>query len=268
MIPDYHWHTSRCGHASGSMSDYIREARRKGLLEVGFADHVPMYWVPAEERDPGLAMTREELPVYIGEVIELRRENPDLNIRLGLEADFVPGRERELKDILELYPLDYVIGSIHYLDGWGFDNPDLAHEYGRRDIDEIYRQYFSLLCDAARSGLFDIIAHPDLVKKFGHRPQSPPLELYRQAAGAFAESGVCIEVNTAGLRSPAGEVYPAPEFLKQCRALGVPVTTGSDAHLPEQVGAGFDRIPGLLKMAGYSEVALFEGRKRKMAPVT
>lgn len=268
MIPDYHWHTSRCGHAAGSMRDFVEEARRRGLSEVGFADHVPMYWLPVEERDPGLAMTWEELPVYVGEVVELRRANPGLNIRLGLEADFIPGRERELKDILELYPLDYVIGSVHYLDGWGFDNPELVHEYERLNIDEIYRQYFSQLCDAARSGLFDIIAHPDLIKKFGHRPQHPPLDLYQQAARAFAEAGVCMEVNTAGLRSPAGEVYPAREFLKYCLELGVPVTLGSDAHRPEQVGADFDRALKLLKEVGYGGIAVFEGRKRKMIPVT
>lgn len=264
MIPDYHWHTDRCGHATGKMAEYVAEARKRGLVEVGFADHVPMYWLPVEERDPGLAMTWEELPVYTGEVLELRRVNPDLNIRLGLEADFIPGLEKELREILELYPLDYVIGSVHYLDGWGFDNPDLIHEYDRRDINKIYRQYFSQLCDAARSGLFDIIAHPDLIKKFGHRPQVPPLELYRQAARAFAEAGVCMEINTAGLRSPAGEVYPSRDFLKQCLELGVPVTLGSDAHKPEQVGAGFDQAVELLQEVGYREIAIFEGRKRKM----
>ena len=261
MIPDYHWHTARCGHAHGKMSEYVDEARSRGLAEVGFADHVPMYWLPAAERNSGLAMAGEEFPLYVQRVLELQGEARAPEIRLGVEADFIPGAGDELRNILIAYPFDYVIGSVHYINGWGFDNPDLVHEYGHRNLFEIYALYFEQLCAAARSGLFDIIAHPDLIKKFGYRLPEPPLDLYREAALAFAEAGVCVELNTAGLRVAAAEMYPAREFLAECRRKGVPVTTGSDAHRPEQVGWGFDLAMDLLRDVGYKEIALFRGRK-------
>ncbi len=262
MLPDYHWHTSRCGHAAGDMAEYVAQARKRGLKEVGFADHVPMYWLPEGERDPDLAMAEDELSCYVQEVLRLREENPDINICLGLEADFIPGWEQPLKEILLSYPFDYVIGSVHYIDGWGFDNPGLVYEYENRNINEIYEIYFDQFCWAARSGIFDIIAHPDLIKKFGYRPDRLPLELYRSAALILAESGVCLEVNTAGLRAPVGEIYPAREFLSECRKKGIPVTTGSDAHKPEQVGQGFDLALDLLRDAGYREISLFKQRVR------
>ncbi|MCL6478703.1 MAG: histidinol-phosphatase HisJ family protein [Peptococcaceae bacterium] len=267
MMPDYHIHTARCGHARGEMPQYIARAREKGLKEIGFADHVPMYWLPAERRDSGLAMAEDHFPGYMEEVLSLRGEHPDIDILLGVEVDYVPGWEKEASRILSGHPFDYVIGSVHYIDGWAFDSPRQVDGYGRRDIESIYRDYFDLLCRAAASGLFDIIAHPDLVKKFGHRPGKVPTELYRQAAGAFARAGVCVEVNTAGLRYPAGEIYPSLEFLRLCRVEGVPATTGSDAHDPDLVGAGFDQAEKLLLEAGYREVAIFRGRRRKMVRI-
>lgn len=262
MLTDYHWHTNRCGHAEGDMAEYVAQARKRGLTEVGFADHVPMYWLPEGERDPSLAMAGDELPRYVEEVLLLRGGNPDINIRLGLEADYIPGREQQLREIIANYPFDYIIGSVHYIDGWGFDNPGLVYEYENRNIDEIYELYFDQLCRAAGSGIFDIIAHPDLIKKFGYRPDRPPLELYRRAALTLAGSGVCLEVNTAGLRAPVGEIYPARDFLIECGKRGVPVTTGSDAHKPGQVGRGFDLALELLKAAGYREIAAFNKRRR------
>ncbi|MCL4441670.1 MAG: histidinol-phosphatase HisJ family protein [Firmicutes bacterium] len=267
MIPDYHIHTGRCGHASGGMRQYAEEAVKKGMGEIGFSDHIPLYWLPADRRDPGLAMAEEEFPGYIAGVLGLRPEFPSLSVRLGVEVDFIPGQGSTVKSILSGYPFDYVIGSIHYIDGWGFDNPAHLEEFGRQDIDEIYKKYFDLLCAAAGSRLYDIIAHPDLIKKFGHRPVTPPLELYRRAAGAMAGAGVCVEVNTAGLRVPAEEIYPSLDFLRICRLEGVPASTGSDAHAPGLVGAGFSQAVDLLREAGYSEVAVFEGRRRNMIKI-
>ncbi|MFZ5631882.1 MAG: histidinol-phosphatase HisJ family protein [Bacillota bacterium] len=267
MMPDYHIHTSRCGHARGEMPEYIARAREKGFKEIGFADHVPMYWLPGERRDPGLAMAEGDFPGYVGAVINLRKGYTDINVLLGVEVDYVPGWEKKASRVLSDHPFDYVIGSVHYIDGWAFDHPGQVDGYSRRDIEDVYRSYFDLLCRAAGSGLFDVIAHPDLVKKFGHRPGKAPMELYRQAAGAFARAGVCVEVNTAGLRYPAGEIYPALEFLRLCRVEGVPAVTGSDAHDPELVGSGFDQARALLLEAGYREVAVFRGRRREMIKV-
>ncbi len=267
MPVDYHLHTYRCGHARGAMADYVRVARERGLREIGFADHLPQYFCPPARRLPGLAMTDGQLPEYVAEVLVLREANPDLPIRLGIEADYIPGREAELNAILARYPFDYVLGSVHYLDGWGFDHPDFKHGYRDRDPDQLYRRYFALVQAAARSGLFDSLAHPDLLKKFDYHPRGDLAPLYRETAAVIASAGVCIEVNTAGLRAPVGEIYPHPTFLQFCREFGVPVTLGSDAHAPEQVGSGFAEAMTLLKRAGYREVATFSGRRRGAIPL-
>ena len=151
---------------------------------------------------------------------------------------------------------------MHFLDGWGFDNPAEMEEYGRRDLDRVYEEYFALVQQAALSGLFDIIAHPDLIKKFAFRPARDLSPLYEETARAFQKAGVCAEVNSAGLRYPAGEIYPSFSFLKCLYKHNVPVTLGSDAHRPEQVGAGLPEALRLLREAGYQEIALFSARKK------
>ncbi len=262
-LADYHLHTPRCGHARGEMRLYVERALELGLEEVGFADHFPLLHL----RDPHLTMDLEEVPLYIADIEELRRAFPGVPIRLGIEADFVPEEAERLGELLSRYPFDYVYGSVHYLDGWGFDDPRYIDGYGDRDLHEIYRRYFQVLGDAAECGLFDILAHPDLVKKFGFRPEKDITDLYEDCLGRIAASGLAVEVNTAGLRKPVREMYPHPDFLRRCRELGIPATLGSDAHAPEEVGADFDLAVLMLKEAGYEEIVLFEGRKRRPMPL-
>jgi len=262
LLPDYHIHTARCGHAAGRMDEYIAQALALGLKEIGFADHIPMYWLSEGDRDPELAMPECDLGNYVAEVERLRASYSGITIRLGIEVDYIPGHENKARRILERYPFDYVLGSVHYVDGWGFDNPALIHRYENCDLDDLYRKYFRLVQQAAQSGLFDIMAHPDLIKKFGFRPRCDLQELYDETARAFAEAGVCAEVNTAGLRVPVGEIYPAESFLQTCRNNGVPVTTGSDAHLPNQVGHGFDRAFDLLTRVNCDEIVFLNKRKK------
>jgi len=256
LLPDYHIHTCRCGHATGEMKEYVERAIELGLPEIGFADHIPMYWLAEKKRDPGIAMTSEQLPEYVAEVEKLRAANPEIPIRLGIEADYIPGREAELEKILKAYPFDYVLGSIHFIDGWGFDNPAYIDRYRHCDLDALYRRYFQLLQQAAQSRLFDIMAHPDLIKKFGYKPQGDVQGVYEETARVFAETGVCVEINTAGLRAPVEEMYPSFGFLQACRNHGVSVTTGSDAHTPEQVGYQFDKALELITKVGYTKVSL------------
>lgn len=267
MLPDYHMHTWRCGHAIGEMEEYVRAARFLGLEEIGFTDHFSMYWLPEAQRDRTLAMAEDEMVTYIREVKSLREKTPDLVIRLGIEADYIAGKEKDLRDLLLPFEFDYIIGSVHYLNGWAFDDPAQLDEYPKRDIDEIYREYFHLLQDAARSGLFDIMAHPDLVKKFGYRCKTDPRPWYEETARTFSQGGVCVEVNTAGLRWPANEIYPSLDFLKACCKYNVPATMGSDAHSPEQVGYGRNKACALLVEAGYREVATFQNRKCTLVPL-
>lgn len=263
-LADYHVHTARCGHAVGRMEEYVAQARRHGLPEMGFSDHLYLYWLPIADRDPELAMPEHELDAYVEDVLRLRRANPDLTIRLAIEADYIPGREAELREILTRYPWDYVLGSVHFIDAWGFDDSRYRATYDGWDLDALYRRYFDLLMAAAETGLFDSMAHPDLVKKFGHHP-SPALDLtalYAQVADCLRRSGVCVEVNTAGLRKPCAELYPALPLLRACRAAGVPATLGSDAHEPEQVGLAFDEAVAHLRAADYDHVVAFAARDR------
>ncbi|WP_347488342.1 histidinol-phosphatase HisJ family protein [Desulfoscipio sp. XC116] len=254
LLPDYHIHTARCGHARGEMWEYVERALELGLPEIGFADHIPMYWLSEKDRDPGIAMSLDILAEYVNEVEILRAAYPHIPIKLGIEADYIPGFEGELKKILGRYQFDYVLGSVHFIDGWGFDNPAYLDKYKHIDIDGLFRQYFSLVRQAARSGLFNVLAHPDLIKKFGYRPQGDLREVYDKTARTFAEAGVCAEVNTAGLRVPAREIYPALGLLQACRNYAVPVTTGSDAHEPGQVGYQFKSVRYFLQKAGYAKV--------------
>jgi histidinol-phosphatase (PHP family) len=263
-LSDYHVHTSRCGHATGSMEEYVAHARLVGLPEMGFSDHLYMYWLSSNERDPELAMAEHELEDYVDDVLRLRRANPDLTIRLAIEADYIVGQDTELRRILQRYPWDYVLGSVHFVDNWGFDDSRYLATYETWDIDELYRRYFGLVMRAAETGLFDSMSHADLIKKFGHRPSQDfdLAKVYERIATCFKQADVCVEVNTSGLGKPCAEIYPALGLLRACQRAGVSATLGSDAHQPDHVGFAFDQAVAHLRSGGYDRVITFAGRTR------
>lgn len=263
FLIDYHIHTPRCGHATGAMRDYVLSAIEAGLAEMGFADHFPLIHLS----DPHLAMGLEEVPSYIEEVERLRAEFPGFPIRLGIEADYVPEVLDRLEELLGEYSFDYVYGSVHFVDGWAFDDPRNLAQYRGRDLGLLYRRYFETLADAAECGLFDALPHPDLVKKFGFRPDEDLGEVYRECLERVARTGLAVELNTSGLRKPVREVYPAPGFLRRSRELGIPVTLGSDAHSPDEVGRDFNLALSLLEEAGYDSITVFRGRKGEQRPL-
>lgn len=192
-----------------------------------------------------------------------------LPVRLGIEVDYFPGKEDAIRAVLAQAPFDYAIGSVHWIGPWGFDLLDVEGLWDGRDVDGAYRAYFALLGQAARSGLFQIMAHPDLIKVMGHRP-SPALDLaalYDEAARAFADGGATVEVSTAGLRKPVGELYPDPAFLGACHRHGVPLSLASDAHRPEDVGLDFDRAVALARGCGYREVLTFAAGQARAVPL-
>jgi histidinol-phosphatase (PHP family) len=261
MLLDYHVHTDLCGHAVGEMEEYVQAAAQKGLDELGFNDHAPTFHV----QDPELAMAAHQLPRYVEHVRALQRKHTRPRIRLGIEADFVPGYEDDLRDLLDRYDFDYVYGSVHIIGDWRFDDTRLyPHHYRGRNPQEACRDYFDLVQKSAGSGLFDVLGHMDLIKKFNHWPLGELDELTEQTVRTVAETGVCVEVNTSGLRKPCQEAYPSEEILRLCHRHGVPVTLGSDAHHPGEVAMDFDRAIALLKRIGYTQLASFQGRQRKM----
>jgi histidinol-phosphatase (PHP family) len=268
-LVDYHVHTARCGHATGAMERYVEHAIEAGLTELGFSDHLFMYWLPPDRRDPELGMAEWEHDFYIEDVERCRgRYAADITIRLSTEADFIPGREPELESILRRYDWDYVIGSVHFIDDWGFDDARYLSGFDTWDIDALYARYFDLVGASAETGLFDTIGHTDLVKKFGHRPKCDLSEAYARLASRFTQAGVCVEVNTAGLRKPVSEIYPHADLLQACRTAGVPVTLGSDAHAPDEVAADLASATALMRSAGYQSFIRFAGRQRAEVRLT
>ena len=257
-ISDYHMHTPLCGHASGEPRAYAEQAVKAGLQEIGFSDHAPL----VSHRDPTITMDLNQLPLYHRMIESTRREfAKDLNILIGIEADYIPGFEDKTKAIIDAYPYDYVYGSVHFIEKWGFDDPIQMKEWNIRDVNEVYRDYHQLLRQSALSGLFNILAHVDLVKKFDFHPTQDMTKEIEENARIFKQSGVVIEINTSGLRKPAKEIYPSLHDLKIYCAQGVPITFGSDAHKPQEVGCDFDKGRDLALAAGYKEYVRFKRSK-------
>jgi histidinol-phosphatase (PHP family) len=252
-LPDYHTHTQRCGHASGEPREYVLAAQARGLLSLGIADHLPLLPKP----DPELTMSATDLPGYVAEVQTLKAQFPDY-VLLGIEADYRPHTVAAVGDLLAAHPFDYVIGSVHFLDDWGFDDPRYVSAYKDRDIDQVWIQYFQLVGDATDSGLFTVLGHLDLVKKFGYRPTRALEEELDHLVDRIAGSGVLVEINTAGFHKPAAEAYPTLDILRRLGEAGVPVTFGSDAHQPDHVGRDFERAVALARAAGYTTFSSLE----------
>jgi histidinol-phosphatase (PHP family) len=191
-------------------------------------------------------------------------------LKLGIECDFVPGAEDRTANLLEARDFDYVVGSVHFVGERAIDHEGWDVWEGSGDADEIWRRYFEALAECARSGLFDVLAHPDLVKVWGRGrplPERDPRHYYEPAVEAIAASGIAVEVSTAGLRKPVGELYPARAFAEMCVEAGAPFALSSDAHQPEQVGYEYDRALEFLTELGVGEICVFAGRERSLAPL-
>ena len=257
-IADYHMHTPLCGHAVGEPSLYVQQGIAAGLKEMGFSDHAPL----VSHRDPKVTMDLDQLPLYHTMIEDVQKHfGQQISIKIALESDYIPGYEAKTKALSENYPYDYIIGSVHFINNWPFDDPSTLPTWKGKDINTVYRQYYDLLRKSAQSRLFDIIGHCDLVKKFGYRASADMTDEVTATAKVFKESGVAIEINTAGLRKPVKEMYPSLDCLKIYSQAGVPLTFGSDAHNPKDVGRDFDRAADLARAAGFREYLIFKQRK-------
>ena len=266
-VPDYHMHTPRCNHAIGTVDEYAAAALRLGLSEIGMSDHSPM----PGGFDKAWRMPRKELPDYLREVEQVRDQySGRLAVRIGLEADFHPGTEPYVAEMIDAYDWDYVIGSVHYIGEWGFDNEENLAAWDSWDVEDAYCAYYDLVAQSAACGMFDIIGHPDLIKKFRHRP---PLDSERVSQAELVmldsvrQSGCALEISSAGLRKPVGEVYPHGRILALASELDVPFAFGSDAHAPGEVGHAMDTCLAMLEACGTGEVVTFAKRKRSTVPI-
>lgn len=253
-------HTPLCRHATGEPTELAAQAVRLGLTEIGFSDHSPM----SRDGFDNWRMLQGELDQYVEKVRQARRDHPQLVIKLALEVDFIPGHEEWIKDLAARHPWDYLIGAVHYVsDSWDLDNPAKLSEWKSRDAFEVWTVYFERLTLAAESGLFEIIAHTDLCKKFCFYPPQDCTPLFAKFLEAARRQDVAMELNTAGLRKECREIYPSPAIVHMAKQLGVPITFGSDAHAPGEVGMNFAEAVALAKSAGYSHCRRFTQRRRE-----
>jgi histidinol-phosphatase (PHP family) len=277
MLTDYHVHlrlddsdASAAEHFTPANVERYREvAGERGIAELGVSEHVHRFQQALEvwQHPFWRAHARDDLDDYCRFVRE------DTDLRLGIEADFVPGAEDRMANLLAARDFDYVVGSVHFLRDASVDMEDRSVWSAGRSPEDVWRRYFQTLGEAARSGLFDILAHPDLVKVWGPTDPARPLpegdlrRYYELALQGIAESGIAVEVSTAGLRKRARELYPAPAFLEMCLEAGAPVALSSDAHRPEDIGADYDQALELLEGLGVGELCVFEHRTRRLEPI-
>lgn len=274
MLTDYHLHLrpddgdTPAAHFFNveNVDRYLAAAAAAGIEELGVSEHVYRFRQALDLwRHPlWVENAHDDLDAYCAFV-------RTTSLKLGVECDFIPGAEERTAELLEAREFDYVVGSVHFI---GEGDNAVDHEgwdvWEGGDPDEIWRRYFEMLARSARSGLFDILAHPDLVKVWGRARPLPEMDLrayYEPAVEAIAESGIAVELSTAGLRKPVGELYPAREFAELCVEAGAPFALSSDAHLPEQVGYEYDRAVEFLDSLGVGEICVFEGRRRSLVPL-
>jgi histidinol-phosphatase (PHP family) len=274
VLTDYHVHlrpddlaaTPEQFFTPANAENYRTVASERGIAELGVAEHIYRFTAALDvwQHDLWRRFARDDMDAYC----EFVREQTDL--KLGIEADFIPGREDRMRTLLEQRDWDFVIGSVHFLG-------DAAVDYDRYDVwntasspDKVWSRYFDVLGEAARSGLYDVLAHPDLVKVWGPerpRPEGDLRRFYDRAMEGIAESGIAVEVSTAGLRKPIGELYPDTAFLEMVLDAGNPIALSSDAHTADQLGFRYDHALEVLDGLGVREVAVFDRRERRLEPL-
>ena len=241
--------------------DYARRALELGFTEIGFSDHSPM----RQDDFDDWRMRSDQLDQYVENARKAQKAFPQLVIRLALEVDYLPGQEGWIRELAARHPWDYFIGSVHYVsDSWAVDNPHQLSEWKSRDAWEVWSVYFERLTMAAETGLFEIIGHADLPKKFGYKPERDCTLLYERFLNTAKRMNCALDVNTAGLRKDCKEIYPSRQILELAFQKGVPITFGSDAHAPEEVGMNFAEAMELTRGVGYTECARFARRRREM----
>lgn len=261
---------------------YLKQAKKIGLKEVGIVDHLYRFKEMKSFYKKYIYLENDRLGTLqnnwldivscvsieqFAKLIENEKrkwEAEGVRLKFGIEADFFPGCEEDLVEILSQYQWDYVIGSVHFYKGWGFDNPDTKEYFHHFDLNVLYEEHFKVIEQAISSKLFDIVGHLDNLKVYGFRPNEEDLKgYYRHIAQSLKENDTATEINTGlAYRYPINEMCPSPEFLKILSQYEVPITMSSDAHFPDDVGNLLDEARELLKSIGIKKIATFEKRKR------
>jgi len=253
---DLHNHTTRCNHAEGTIDEYIQRAIELGIDIYGFSEHAPM------DFDEKYRLPFCDMDAYVKDVLDAKeRYKNEIEILLGYEVDYLPGHmdERVLSA-----KVDYLIGSVHFIDKWSFDNPEFIGGWKTKDVDEIWKAYFEATEAMVKTGKFDIVGHLDLIKVFKYMPKQDVRLLAKDVLKAIKKSGMVMELNAAGLRKPVGEVYPSKALLEVAYELDIPITFSSDAHAVDQVGFGYETTTSLAKSVGYTQAVTFKDREKQL----
>lgn len=263
-LADYHIHTSFCNHASGTMRQYVESAIQTGLREMGFSDHNPFLdnYVSAYRMRP------QDFEIYMNTIEELQETFPEIAIKKGIELDFIPSAMDYIEAFSKKYPFDYIIGSVHYLELNGLKHVTYLNDLKERNLPDLFRKYFNSIARAASTGIFNIIAHFDLPRRFWG---DLPAESYRDAENALRaikEHDVSVEINTSGFRTKhIEEPFPGNHILEMVKQMEIPITLGSDSHTPDDVASYFSETVIMLKSLGFKYINKFSSQKRSIVPL-
>ena len=258
---DTHTHTRLCRHAGGEPLDYVRAAAARGIPEIACTDHIPF----PNDPTPSIRMTREELQTYFALVREAQQAGP-VTVLLGIEADYQRDLvQGHIQAVLDSADFDLVLGSLHTGPFWDLapGDPAATPEF----VEQMNRTYYLRMAELARTGLYDVCSHFDIVKRTGiHAPPALLTEIVPPALDAVAAAGMAIEINTSGFDHGAAEAYPSLQILGWMKDRGIPITFGSDAHDPAQLGRHFEKALELARAAGYTQRARFRRRRQTLVP--
>lgn len=270
MLTDYHVHMAETGKFTMDyLKEYLAKAEHEGIKELGISEHAYFFEETKSILSNPWVDNRRHLHFKDYQAFFDQADREGLPVKMGIEMDYTPGSEKEMEKFINTHPFDYVIGSVHWIGDWGIDLADFKEEYEKRDIKTVYKQYYDQIVTLAESKLFDFVGHIDLIKIFSYRPDDQNFidSEYDRVVSALAKSGTCIEISSAGLRKPVGEIYPDPIFLQKCYDAGVEIVLCSDAHMPKHVGYAYDQSLKLARSVGYDKIQTFKQRKKITHPL-
>lgn len=271
MLTDYHIHLETGPYTIEWVEQYLLTAKTRGIIDIGFSEHGYRFkqsksilynpWIASHQT--------EDIEQYVELILKAKKMG--LSVKLGLELDYIPGKEREIEDFLKPYPWDYIIGSVHWIDSWGFDIDEMKSQWDNNKIIDVYKLYYERVEQLVQSQLFDILGHIDVIKVFGHKPGEEYKDIlediYSNLITLIKKNNITIEMSTAGLRKPVKELYPDPTIMQLLANNHIPMIINSDAHRPEHVGYDYDKGIKYLREYGINTIATFENRTKNMVPL-